>query len=932
MEAAAMTPLTASNLDRLSQDIHLLGDILGRVIRQQAGIEVFDRVERIRALAKARRDDDDDQVESYLAGMVHGLSLAEAEEVARAFTTYFELINLAEENHRLRVLRKRERLAHPQPLGESIVDAVASLWADDVSPEEMARLLGGLHIELVFTAHPTEAKRRSVLSKLRQVADHLLALERQEPLPAEQQELQREILAEVTALWLTERSRTRKPQVTDEVRTGLHYFGHAIWRVVPEIYQALDLALARYYPGLRPPERFLTFGSWIGGDRDGNPNVTTPITAETLRLHRGLAVETHRESARQLDRFLSLSNRLVPLGPAIRAYLEQAEMSDHLAYLQDRYPQEPYRLLTALLAGELAEASQDDVTTRLLGEETGPLPRLRQAADLTDPLILLAGSLQENGATVIVDQRLRPVQQQAAVFGLHTARLDIRQYSDVHTEIIAELYRRLGLHADYAGLPAQDQKALLTRLLQQPRPDLAQLTDLSPTAAEGLALLQTLYRAITSYGRDLLGPYIVSMTRGPEDVLAVLLLAYWTGLGLTGQGPDLLTIAPLFETRADLDAAAATMDTLFDHPVYARHLDGLDREQIIMIGYSDSNKDAGYLAANWELFQAQERLAQVCREHQVRLTLFHGRGGTVARGGGPVGRIILAQPPGTINGRLRLTEQGEVIDERYGNPAVARRHLEQVVNAVLLASAPGFERKFVPQPVWRETMDELAAAAHRAYRHFIYESPATLEYWQQATPIREIGQLRIGSRPARRQSPDPLAGLRAIPWGFSWMQSRHGLPGWFGLGEALQQYATSPDRLQRLQSMYAGWPFFRALIDNAQMALGKADMGIARLYAGLVNDERVRDEVFDHIQSAYQRTCHWVLQVTGQLEILGQASTLRRSIERRNPYVDPLNFIQVDLLRRLRALPNPEGSEARTILETIFLTINGIAAGLKNTG
>lgn len=927
-----MMASATNNLEQLSQDIHLLGDVLGRVIRQQAGIEVFDRVERIRALAKARRDDNDERVERYLAEMVHDLNLAQAEEVARAFTTYFELINLAEENHRLRVLRKRERQAHPQPLGESIADAIATLWAEDVSQEEMAGILDRLHIELVFTAHPTEAKRRSVLSKLRRIAEYLLALERQEPLPAEYQTLQQEMLAEVTALWLTERSRTRKPQVTDEVRTGLHYFGHAIWRVVPEIYQAMNLALARYYPSLRPPERFLSFGSWIGGDRDGNPNVTTPITAETLRLHRGLAVEAHRASARQLDRFLSLSNRLVPLGPAIDAYMEQAEMSGHLAYLRDRYPQEPYRLLTALLAGELAGASKDNVTARLLGEETGPLPELKTTADLVEPLTLLADSLQRNGVSVIVDQRLRPVQQQAAVFGLHTARLDIRQYSEIHASMVTELCRYLGLHDDYGALPAPDQQALLSRLLTQPRPDLTDLTDLSPTTAEGLALFRALFRAVNSYGADLLGPYVISMTRGPEDVLAVLLLGYWSGLCLTDAGPDRLTIAPLFETRSDLDAAAATMAALFDHPVYARHLAGLGREQIIMIGYSDSNKDAGYLAANWELFQAQERLAETCQAYQVKLTLFHGRGGTVARGGGPLGRVILAQPPGTVNGRLRLTEQGEVIDERYGNPAIARRHLEQVTNAVLLASAPGFARRFTPQPLWRSTMDELAAGAYMAYREFIYESPATLAYWQQATPIREISQLRIGSRPARRQSPDPLAGLRAIPWGFSWMQSRHGLPGWYGLGEALQQYASSPERLQLLQSMYADWPFFRALIDNAQMALGKADMDIARLYAGLVSDERVREEVFGHIYIAYQRTCHWVLQVTGQLEILGRAGTLRRSIERRNPYVDPLNFIQVDLLRRLRALPDSDSVEARAILETIFLTINGIAAGLKNTG
>jgi phosphoenolpyruvate carboxylase len=351
-----------------------------------------------------------------------------------------------------------------------------------------------------------------------------------------------------------------------------------------------------------------------------------------------------------------------------------------------------------------------------------------------------------------------------------------------------------------------------------------------------------------------------------------------------------------------------------------------------MVGYSDSNKDAGYLAANWELYQAQERLAEVCRQHGVTLTLFHGRGGTVARGGGPANRAVLAQPAGTVGGRLRLTEQGEVIDERYGHPAIARRHLEQMVHAVLLASAPDYAAKNTPQPLWRGIMDELSATAYHTYHRFIYESPETLLYWQQATPIGEIGQLRIGSRPARRQSGDPLAGLRAIPWVFSWMQSRHGLPGWYGVGTALAAYATTDERLQELRTMYRDWPFFRGVIDGAQMALGKADMGIAHLYAGLVTDAAVRERVFGEILAAYERTERWILRVTGQLAILDNAATLKHSIQRRNPYVDPLNFIQVSLLRRLRALDDPAGAEAQALLEAVFLTINGIAAGLKNTG
>ncbi|MDX1613918.1 MAG: phosphoenolpyruvate carboxylase [Candidatus Promineifilaceae bacterium] len=919
-------------LDRLSDDIHLLGDILGKVIRQQAGIEIYDLVERTRALSKTRRSDQDPALGDYLRQLVSRLTLDEAEGVARAFTTYFELINLAEENHRVRVLRRREREAYPNPPGESIAAAIGQLRADGVTSEQMAALLADLHIELVFTAHPTEAKRRSVLSKLRRIDDKLLLLERQDPLPSERAELEKEIRAEVTALWLTERGRTRKPHVTDEVRTGLHYFETSIWDVLPNIYEELAQALTEHYPSVTAPTRFLTFGSWIGGDRDGNPNVTTPVTAETLRLHRGLAVEHHRREAHRLARFLSLSRRLSPPGPALRRTLEQAEPTPHVDYLRQRYPREPYRIHAALLQADLAAASEDDVVARLQGEGAAPLPALRSGTELLQRLTDLSDSLRQNGADIIADVQVAPFEAQARLFGLHTARLDIRQYSDYHTAALSEILASLDRYDDYEGLDAAARTKLLTELLNEPIPDLDGLASLSDETHELLELFRLLARAVDYYGPQLIGPYIISMARGPADVLIVLLLGYWHGLCLREDGQAFLTIAPLFETRADLAQANESMATLFTHPIYGRHLADLDRHQTIMVGYSDSNKDAGYLAANWELFQAQERLAAVCRTHQVQLTLFHGRGGTVARGGGPVGRIIRAQPPGSIGGQLRVTEQGEVIDERYGHPAIARRHLEQVTHAVLLASAPDYAERHAPQAAWREMMDELAEVAYQAYREFIYETPDLLTYWMQATPIHEIGKLRIGSRPARRQSDDPFASLRAIPWNFSWMQSRHGLPGWYGLGHALEAFTHDDGKLADLQGMYRDWIFFRALIDNAQMALGKADMSIAGLYASLVEDVDLRQRIFGHIMGAHQRTCRQVLKVTGQQEILGNASTLRLSIARRNPYVDPLNFVQVDLLRRLRALPDEENDQAGELLEVIFLTINGIAAGLKNTG
>jgi phosphoenolpyruvate carboxylase len=919
--------------DSLSEDIHLLGDILGRVIRRQAGIEIFELEERIRALAKARRVDPELDLDGRLAEVVAGLSTAQAEQVARAFAAYFELINLAEEQHRVRVLREREREAYPRPLRESVAAAIDTLFQLGVDEYEMARLLDRLHIELVFTAHPTQAKRRTVLSKLRRIAAALNDLEVRDVLPAEREALVAQITSEVTALWVTNRSRTAKPTVTDEVRTGLYYFDTTLWDVLPQLYDGAEKALKRKYPALAMPERFLTFGSWVGGDRDGNPNVTADVTVETLRLHRGLALERHRAAARRLDRTLSVSADLVDIDPAFMEVLNNAAIeSEHVAFLQERYPSEPFRLWAASLGADLAEASAGDMVARLKGEANPPL-NIRSMADLREPLELMDETLRNLGMADLAATDLARMRAQAQVFGLHVGRLDLRQLSDYNTAVLDELLRKLGLHAGFAELDGAGRVSVLTDLLQQPAPDLNALAGLSPMAAETLLLFSILKRAVDFYGTELFGPYIVSMTRGPEDLLAPLLLAAWHGLSLQEDAPEGLAFAPLFETRADLHNATGTMTALFAHPVYQRHLQRLDNEQTIMIGYSDSNKDAGYLAANWELYQAQEALAACCRTNGVMMTLFHGRGGTIARGGGPANRAILAQPPGSVDGRIRVTEQGEVIDERYGDPAVARRHLEQVVHAVLMASVPEhYAAQTRPLPEWRAAMDELAAVSYRAYRELIYETPELLIYWDQATPLHEISLMSIGSRPARRSAQATFDSLRAIPWGFSWMQSRHVLPGWYGVGHALAAYATTSGRLQTLRDMYQEWPFFRVVIDNAQVSLAKADMGIARLYADLVQQEDIRQQIFGIITSAFDQSAAEILRVTGQHALLDNEPVLQRSVRQRNPYVDPLNFVQVSLLRRYRALPDQNSDEAQQLLQAIFLTINGIASGLKNTG
>jgi phosphoenolpyruvate carboxylase len=924
----------------LSADIHLLGDLLGKVIRRQAGVDVYELEERFRALSKVRRGDKDaaTEVTQKLAQLVDELSPADLQAVARAFTVYFQLINVAEDQHRSRVLRGRIRAESPEPIEGSIKAAVGELWRSGVDEFEMQRIVSRLQIEPVFTAHPTEAKRRTLISKLRHIDECLHTLDAGNLLPAEDARLRQELLAEITILWLTAQSRVAKPLVTDEVKTGLHYFESTIWDVVPTVYRQMEAALAEFYPGIAAPRRFLTFGSWIGGDRDGNPHVTAFVTAETFRLHRGLALTLHAETARSLNRSLSLSEQLHAPHPDLLALLqeESADFSRHLQFLAQQYPEEPYRLLAAALKADLDDTNRDPVKSRLLEDNDAPMAPIRTAADVLTPLQAIDRSLRNGKTDPVADGDVKDALIQANVFGVHVARLDFRQLSDAHDQALAEVFKKLGVATDYLSLTPDQRAEVLTAQLAAPIPDFGRPSDYSESTAEMLRLFRVIGRAVALYGEELIGPYIISMTKNVDDVLAVLLLAKWHGLCLRSDGDrrSLPAIAPLFETRDDLVNAPQIMATLFDHPSYRAHLDAQSCEQVVMIGYSDSNKDAGYLTATWELYQAQDKLTQCCQQHEIGLTLFHGRGGTTARGGGPTNRAILAQPPGSVEGRIRITEQGEVINDLYFHPEIAERHLEQLVSAVLVASSPHHKRNATPKPGWIAVMDEMAATAFQAYREFIYETPDVLEYWQEATPINELSGMRIGSRPARRKGGDVFAGLRAIPWGFSWMQSRHNLPAWFGVGRALESFASNgprEEKLTLLREMYSHWPFFRTMIDNVQLALGKSDMGIARLYAGLVKDEVLRERVYSAINGAFEQTVHWVTRVSGQKSILDNEPVLQRSVRLRNPYVDPLNFMQVRLLRELRenGLDDAAFDKAQ---QTLYITINGIAAGLKNTG
>ena len=900
----------------LSQTIHLLGDQLGIVLSELESPAIFATEERIRADAKARRSGDR-QAAKRLQKEVSILQSGEARAVAAAFATYFDLVNLAEENQRVLRLRQRVDEKYPEPDSESVGAAIAALKGRGVTPEQLSALLEDLSIELVLTAHPTEARRRTVLTKLQRISELLRRVSAERLSHRELDEIQAALHTEISILWLTERARTAMPAASDEVRTGLYFVESVFWNTLPELYQDLDRALQRHYPGVRAEHAWLRLASWIGGDRDGNPNVTSEVTAETLHMHRGLAEETHRRSLQELTRRLSISSLRYPLSPELTDWIESRRpFPPHAAYIEGRYADEPYRLVLSLLVADLANAASDNMKANLLSNH--PHPARIRLEDVQHPIKIIAGSLPPAIARGEFQRTLRQLQ----IFGLHAVRLDLREDSSRLNADLGEILRTLGIAADFEQLPDPERTDLLTRLLDQPRPELSSHPGVTAATAETWALFQLIGRVNMVYGPEMLGALIISMTHSIADVLAVQLLAHWTGC------EDGLQITPLFESIQDLHAAAQMLEALFTSRIYRAHLATCNDEQMVMIGYSDSNKDGGFLMANWSLYQAQEQISKVAQDHQIRLTIFHGRGGTVARGGGPANRAIQAQPAGSIHGRFRLTEQGEVIASRYSSPELAHRHLEQIVYAVLLASAPDEGQRINVPAGWRQALDRMAAAGQRAYRQLVFETPGFNQFWQEVTPIGEIKRLHLGSRPATRDRTGAMNQIRAIPWVFSWMQSRFNLPGWYSLGTGL--VAITDQGL--LREMYAGWPFFKTLLDNTEASLLKADMEIAALYVDLMTDKELAALLFATIREEYERTCLAVLSISGHKALMELEPVTQTAVQLRNPYVDPLNYIQVEMLRRLRTLSDLDGPEARSLRAVIILTINGIAAGLKNTG
>jgi len=896
-------------MSRLGAAIRSLGNSLGRVITRLEGPETFETVETLRKLAKARRAGDH-AAEGRLAGAVGGLDPVAAFNQAMAFTLYFELVNLAEENFRIQLLRERRRAwlkGEARPQRESIEAAIVELKSRGLEAAQVQAILDRIAIELVFTAHPTEAKRRTLLEKLRRLG----ALLRGERADVDPESVEREI----ASLWLTDRSRVARPEVADEARTGLWYFDTTLFETLPRLQADLVRALARHYPTVRAPETWLSFGSWIGGDRDGNPNVTAQVTADVLLLHRRLAVEKLRLAARELSRTLTVSDRRDTISPAVRRLArESRHFSKHLEQIGHRYPHEPYRLLLGLLRERLAHAAVEVKDSSVLAAETVGDELCLSTPTVHETFRVIRESLAAGRGALLANGELVEAEHNLAVFGLHTARLDLRQHSSHHENAVAEVLGR----ADYPRFTEAEKRQVLLAAL-----DTARVLSAGQVAAFGAATrhvvepLRLAALAAAKFGPQALGIYIISMTDEVSDLLEVEYLMRIAGAELP--------VAPLFETLDDLQRAPDILTAYFTLP--GRQAPA---HQHVMLGYSDSNKDCGYLTANWALYEAQETIARVGHAHRVRITLFHGRGGSIARGGGPAAKAILAQPAGLRGGGIRVTEQGEVLSTRYHDPDLAHRILEQMAYGVFLGTEAAQREPDVPAE-WREAMAAMSEAGFASYKALVHDDAEFLDFWRQATPIDEISNLKFGSRPTYRKATQSVADLRAIPWVFSWMQSRFNFPGWYGLGAALEAGLARKNGRRLLREMHAKWPFFQTLIDNAQLTLRKADMGIAELYAGLVEDPRVRKRILGILRDEFARTERAILAVTGQRQLLGKEPVLRRSVELRNPYIDPLNFIQIDMLRRLRG-GRLEAAEAEAARRVVELTINGISGGLKNTG
>jgi phosphoenolpyruvate carboxylase len=913
-QAARLAELTAGTEDRvkelpLRRDVRSLGTLLGRVLVAQAGESLFKTVEQLRRLliqsrARSAGSQSDTPEMQEARSIVAKLSIQEAYWVTKAFAIYFELANLAETNHRKRRRRAAKLYPDQPPLPGSFRGTLARLRDSGMSADQALATLRQIKVVPVFTAHPTEAARRTVLLKRRRIAKHLQRLDRL-PLPgSEAQALENDITSEVTALWQTDEVRVQRPQVTDEIRMGLDHYPMSIFESLPRVYAEIREAFREIYGmHLRADQipKVLAFGSWIGGDRDGNPFVTVESTNEALERARNAILGHYISEVEYAIGQLSLSRRQVPVSDQLEAKLNEYanRMGDEPARMGRVSATEHYRQFLSYVVAKL----------RMTRTEPSAGDSYRTAKEFESDLELVYASLQQNRGENLAAHALDPLLRKVRTFGFHLATLDIRQHASAHKQALEET-------SSPKRSASEDGTAVA-------------LASPASSIAEGvLQTFRNIARWKTEFPSVAIRNYVISGTESEDDIHAVLKLAESFGVELraSGEDPGLMPV-PLFESIQSLRNSAGIMERLWNNPAYRKLLASWCGWQEVMLGYSDSNKDGGMLTSTWELYKAHRALHEAARKHGVRLRLFHGRGGTVGRGGGPTHAAILAQPAGDFSGEIRITEQGEVLNWKYSDPVLAEWNLEIMVAASLEALTRSAAAAGSETP-WAAAMEQMSQEAFGFYRRNIAENPEVLAYFEQATPVNELEHAQIGSRPARRSQGRRLEDLRAIPWVFGWMQSRHALPAWFGVGYALERFAAQGEQAeQQLRDMLAGFPLFNDLIRNVELAMAKADFAIARVYASLVRDPDLRERVWKIIAEEFERTLRMLLLVKQQDRLLERNSVLSRSIRLRNPYVDPMSLIQVDLLCRKQL-----GDNTEALNYALGATINGIAAGLHNTG
>ena len=909
----------------MRDDIRLLGRLLGDTVRDQEGNASFELVERVRQSAIAFHRDENVEARRELERILDGLSREQTMVVARAFSYFSHLANLAEDLHNSRRKRQSDIKGEP-PVDGSLAKALDRIAASGIAPATLSGFFRDGVVAPVLTAHPTEVQRKSVRDLEMRLEQLLQARERTHLTPQEFTANDESIRRAVLALWQTRMLRLEKLGVLDEVANGLSFFEQTFLPVVPALYGDLEDELQRRFPGGTAPEihSFLRIGSWIGGDRDGNPFVTADVLERTLRMQSARVFEFYLEQLHQLGAELSMTTLVTDVSPELTALADRSP--DTSPHRRD----EPYRRALTGLYARIATTARVLDQHEALRHAVGDAPPYADATSFAADLDIIHRSLMNNGATLLARGRLRDLRRAVNVFGFHLAAVDLRQNSDVHERVVAELlaYGRQDA-TDYTSMDEAARIRLLVHELETPRLQLASRhVEYSAETRSELDILKTAARMHTLYGAACIPNYVISKCDGVSDVLEVVVLLREVGLYRATDAHLGCNVIPLFETIADLRNAAGAMDALLSIPVYSRMLASRGKAQEVMLGYSDSNKDGGYLTSRWELFKAQTELVETFRRHGIRMRLFHGRGGSVGRGGGPTYEAILAQPGGTVQGQIRVTEQGEVIGAKYSNAEVGRRNLEVLAAATLEATLLG-GAGHAPQPRYLQALEELSVSAYGAYRCLVYETPGFENYFWESTVISEIAELNIGSRPASRNQSRSIETLRAIPWVFSWAQCRLMLPGWYGFGSAVDAWLQEhgDDGLELLQEMHREWPFFASVLSNMEMVLSKADVAIASRYAGLVTDPELRSRIFGRIRTELESTLSALLRIMGTDELLAGNPQLARSIKYRFPYLDPLNHIQIELLRRYRAGDKDERSR-----RGIHLTINGIAAGLRNSG